>query len=76
MKRRIELLTLYTLIGEFKILSPSSICSFEKARKIVQLYIVNSGYTNLREVEDEDSIRFIADPPIGRKGRNVASYTW
>ena len=67
-------LALYSLADDFKVTARVNVSTVEEARKIVSEHIQNSGYTNLRTIDDEDySLRFVADPPKGRKGRNVAS---
>jgi hypothetical protein len=45
-----------------------------EAKTVVEKHIENSGYTNLKTVDDEDySLRFTATTPNGRPGRNVAA---
>lgn len=67
-------LRLYSLEGKFSVVKTIDVESVSEARLAVQNHTFGSGYTNLRTIDDEDmSLRFIADPPIGRKGRNVAS---
>lgn len=67
-------LRLFTLRGPFQTLCTIQVATVEKARIRVEEHLRHSGYANLRTIEDQDySIRFIADPPDGRKGRNVAA---
>lgn len=67
-------LVLYSLDGPFKIVGNHVVDTIPEAKTIVETHLKDSGYTNLRMVDDADySIRFVADPPKGRKGRNVAS---
>lgn len=68
------LLRLFTLEGEFKTLKTIEVGTICEAREYVERHLADSGYTNLKTIEDDDySLRYIADPPKGRKGRNVAS---
>lgn len=65
---------LYSLGKDFRIERTVEVLTMEGARAEVEAHIAGSGYTNLRTKDDgEGSLRFIADPPKGRKGRNVAS---
>lgn len=67
-------LRLYSLTGPFTVTRTINVVSIQEARLAVQNHVFGSGYRNLRTVDDEDmSLRFVADPPTGRKGRNVAS---
>jgi hypothetical protein len=67
-------LRLYSLSGDFKIVRTVEVKTIPEARAAVEAHIAGSGYTNLRTKDDDDmSLRFIADPPVGRKGRNVAA---
>lgn len=67
-------LRLYSLTGKFTVVGTVEVATLKDARAVVEVHIANSGYTNLRTKTDDDfTTRFIADPPVGRKGRNVAS---
>jgi hypothetical protein len=67
-------LTLYALTGTFAIVRILEVSNETEARKVVESHLLDSGYTELRTIDGEDgSLRFVADPPKGRKGRNVAS---
>ena len=67
-----------TLAGKFAIARRESFPTMEAARAAVEQHIAGSGYGNLKEVADVDSIRFTATTPGGRGGRNVAflDYDW
>lgn len=68
------ILRLYSLDGNFKIVSTVEISTEMEARTIVEKHIAGSGYWNLKVVDDEDySLRFTATTPAGRAGRNVAA---
>lgn len=68
------ILRLYSLDTEFCIVSTVEVSSEFEAKTIVEQHIKDSGYTNVRMVDDEDySLRFTATTPNGRNGRNVAS---
>ena len=69
-------LSLYTLGTEFKVARSLDVATMSEATAIVAAHIADSGYAKLRVVDDDediDSRRFVADPPKGRKGRNVAA---
>lgn len=66
-------LRLYSLGKKFEIVKTIEVMTINEAKALVIMHLENSGYSNLRTVDDADySIRFIADPLTGRKGRNVA----
>lgn len=69
------MLTLFTLGSAFGVASKvDDVFTVADAMPLVREHLEGSGYVNVRTVDDGDgSIRFIADPPHGRKGRNVAS---
>lgn len=70
----IGLVRLYSLTGPFKVVWREFVQTETEARAIVESHLRGSGFTKLRTKDDEDgSLRFIADPPVGRKGRNVAA---
>jgi hypothetical protein len=67
-------LSLYSLSGKFEVVRRVEVETLDAARQLVEAHIAGSGYSNLRTKTDDDyTTRFIADPPVGRKGRNVAS---
>jgi hypothetical protein len=67
-------LHLYSLGTEFRIVKKIEVINTKEAEDKVREHLKDSGYTNLRTISDSDgSLRFIADPPKGRKGRNVAA---
>lgn len=67
-------LRLYSLGKAFEVVSTQNVKTTEEANIIVAKHLEGSGYTNMRTKDDgEYNIRFIADPPQGRKGRNVAT---
>ena len=68
------LLVLYSLDSDFHVISKQEVETTIQAEEIIHKHISSANYSNLRQVDDEDcTLRYIADPPKGRKGRNVAS---
>jgi hypothetical protein len=69
-------LRLYSLGNnlDFRVISNVEVSTTSEAKTVVEKHIENSGYTNLKTVDDEDySLRFTATTPNGRPGRNVAA---
>lgn len=67
-------LRIYSLGKDFTIIKTVNVKTTTEAKALVAQHLEGSGYTNLRVKDDgEYSIRFIADPSQGRKGRNVAA---
>lgn len=65
-------LKLMTLTGRFETQLEIELATMAEVRETVRQHIAQSGYTNLKEIDDADSIRFTARTPGGRGGRNVA----
>jgi hypothetical protein len=63
---------LMTLEGGFNVASTVVCETMDQAMDAVQMHIAAQGFTNLKRVDDMDSIRFTARTPGGRNGRNVA----
>lgn len=75
MNEELMQLRLYSLGKDFTIIRTVDVATTDAAKLAVINHLEGSGYTNLRTMDDRDetSIRFVADPPHGRKGRNVAA---
>lgn len=64
----------YTLTEKFGVVRSEDFDSMGNAKSAVNDYLRETGYINLRFVDDEDfTIRCTATTPNGRAGRNVAS---
>jgi hypothetical protein len=67
----------YTLSGKFAFAHESMYQSKGEAVDAIIRYATEAGYTNVKEIDDEDmdfsgSSRFTAKTPNGRAGRNIA----
>jgi hypothetical protein len=58
--------------GPLKILREEVFGTMSAARAAVEAHAATLGCTNVRVVEDVDSLRFTARTPGGRGGRNIA----
>jgi hypothetical protein len=65
-------LILMTLSGKFEKLIEFELETMAEVRATVEQHAASGGYTNVKPVEDVDSIRFTARTPGGRGGRNIA----
>jgi hypothetical protein len=61
-----------TLEGKFAFAEKREFADMKSAEKAIVAYAAAGGYTKVKPVEDEDSIRYTATTPQGRAGRNVA----
>jgi hypothetical protein len=50
--------------------------SLSQAFAAVATHAAEGGFTTVKQVEEEDSVRFTATSPEGRSGRNVAFAEW
>jgi hypothetical protein len=61
-----------SLSGKFTTAHEQVFATYADALAAVKAYAESGGYTNVRAVDDADSVRFTARTPGGRGGRNVA----
>lgn len=63
-----------TLEGKFAIAKRETFPTSKAALDAILAYAEAAGYKNVKEVDDfgDETMRYTADPPEGRKGRNVA----
>jgi hypothetical protein len=68
----------YSLTGKFAPVREEQFATVADARVAVEAHAASGGYTNVKPVEDADSIRWTARTPGGRGGRNIAysDYTY
>ena len=66
-----------TLAGPFRLLGETKHFDTPAAAlAAVKEYAEAAGYSNIKPVEDADSVRYTARTPGGRGGRNVAFADW
>lgn len=65
-------LQLMTLTGKFRLEREIQVADSKDALAAAIAHATSGGYTNVKPVQDVDSIRYTARTPGGRGGRNVA----
>lgn len=65
-------LKLMTLTGKFRVERTEEVADTQSAMALVLSHAHSGGYTNVKPVQDVESIRYTARTPGGRGGRNVA----
>lgn len=68
------MLRLMTTTGTFKVISTHEVDTLTDARALVEAHAAANNMTDVRYVDgrDIDNARFTANPPGGRRGRNIA----
>jgi hypothetical protein len=67
---------LMTLSGKFTVLREVECADMAAALTTVQAHAATGGYTNVKPIDNIDSIRYTARTPGGRGGRNIAYLDW
>ncbi len=63
---------LCSLVGAFSVAPAVTFPTMGDAVSAINNHAKSAGFTGLKSVEDEDSLRFTAKTPGGRSGRNIA----